>query len=132
MAVLENQQRVVAMGQTLSQDEKIYFKTLGARIAQRREELDLTQQQVADALHLTQQTYAAYEIGRHRLPVSLLPPLAEVLSMDVEVLLGMAPKHSKRGPAPKYQQQIEQISKLPKPQQRMLTDVIDGLLLKYG
>lgn len=132
MAVLENQQRVVAMGQTLSQDEKIYFKTLGARIAERREELDLTQQQVADALHLTQQTYAAYEIGRHRLPVSLLPALSEVLSMDVEVLLGMASKNSKRGPAPKYQQQLEQISKLPKPQQRLLSDVIDGLLLKYG
>ncbi len=132
MVALENQQSGVAMGQSLSQDEKIYFKTLGARIAQRREELDLTQQQVADALHLTQQTYAAYEVGRHRLPVSLLPVLSEVLSIEVEVLLGMAAKNAKRGPAPKYQQQIEQISRLPKPQQRMLTDVIDGLLLKFG
>jgi len=121
MVALENQQSGVAMGQSLSQDEKIYFKTLGARIAQRREELDLTQQ-----------TYAAYEVGRHRLPVSLLPVLSEVLSIEVEVLLGMAAKNAKRGPAPKYQQQIEQISRLPKPQQRMLTDVIDGLLLKFG
>ena len=132
MAALENHQQGIAMGQSLSQDEKVYFKALGARVAQRREELDLTQQQVADALHLTQQTYAAYEIGRHRLPVSLLPAISEILSMDIEALLGMVSKSSKRGPSPKYQQQIEQISRLPKSRQRILTEVLDGLLVKYG
>ncbi len=132
MAVIENQQWIDAMGHFLSQDEKAYLKALGARIAQRRKELDLTQQQVADALRLKQQAYGHYEVGRHRMPISLLPALAEVLSMDVEVLLGMGSKHSKRGPAPKFLRQIDQISRLPKSRQRILTEVLDGLLVKYG
>jgi len=132
MAALENQQWMVAVAQSLSQDEKAYFKALGARIAQRRNELDLTQQQVADALNMKQQAYAHYEVGRYRMPVSLLPALASVLSMDVEDLLGMTAKHSKRGPAPKFLRQIEQISRLPKSRQRILTEVLDGLLVKYG
>ena len=132
MAALENQQWIVTVAHSLSQDEKAYFKALGVRIAQRRNELDLTQQQVADALNMKQQAYAHYEVGRYRMPVSLLPALADVLSMDVEVLLGMAPKHSKRGPAPKFQRQVEQISRLPKSRQRMVTETLDALLAKYA
>lgn len=125
MAVLENQQWVAAMSQSLSQDEKVYFKALGTRIAQRREVLDLTQQQVADALHLTQQTYAHYEVGRYRMPVSLLPALADVLSMDIEVLLGMASKNSKRGPASRIQRYLEQIGQLPKDRQKLVFQMLE-------
>ena len=132
MAVIENQQWIVTVVQPLSQDDKAYFKALGARIAQRRNQLDLTQQQVADALHLKQQTYAHYEGGKNRIPVSLIPALAEVLSMDVEVLLGMTAKHSKRGPAPMFLRQIERISRLPKSKQRIFAQVLDGLLIQHG
>lgn len=132
MAIFENQQWIATMGQPLSQNDKVYLKALGARIAQRRKELDLTQQQVADALRLKQQAYAHYEVGKHRMPVSLIPALANVLSMDVEVLLGMTAKHSKRGPAPKFLRQIEQISRLPKSRQRYVTEVLEDLLARHG
>ena len=132
MAVPQNQHLGVAMSQSLSQDEKIYFKELGARIAQRREELDLTQQQVADAVHLTQQTYAHYEVGRYRLPVSLIPALAEVLSMDVEVLLGMAPKNSKRGPVSRIQRYLEQIGQLPKDRQKLVFQMLEMALTQHS
>ena len=128
MAALENQQWMDAVAQSLSQDEKAYFKALGARIALRRNELDLTQMQVAAALNMKQQAYAHYEVGRYRMPVSLLPALADVLSIDVEVLLGMTPKHSKRGPAPKFLRQIEQISRLPKSRQRFVVQMLETAL----
>ena len=56
-----------------------------------------------------------------RLPVSNLPLLAKALDVSIEALIGGATKTAaKRGPAPKLQQQLEQLSRLPKTQQRMV------------
>lgn len=52
-----------------------------------RKERSLTQQQVADHLGVAQQTLAHYEVGRARIVASLLPPLAEILDMSIEVIL---------------------------------------------
>ena len=134
MAILLNQSQVAAImnHQGMSKEEKVYFQELGARIAQRRQELSLTQTQVADALKIAQQTYASYEVGRHRIPVSLLPALSRALSMDTDTLLGITKPQSKRGPAPKFQQQIEQIGKLPKVQQKIVVKMLDGLLAEHS
>jgi hypothetical protein len=35
---------------------------------------------------------------------------------------------SKRGPAPKIQQQLERVSQLPRARQRMVSEVLDSLL----
>ncbi len=85
----------------LEAEERAFYKALGTRIAERREEIKLTQTQVADALGIAQQTYAAYEIGRRRLPVSLLPDLAEVLDTNIDFLAGTSARSaaSKRGAA---------------------------------
>lgn len=131
MTAQKNQQRWVAiMGDTLTQEEKVYFKALGARIAQRRKSAGMTQVQVADALGIAQQTYASYEVGRRRIQVALLPILAQTLTMDIETLLGAPPSkgRGKRGPVPKYQQQIEQISQLPRAQQRWVMQMLETAL----
>ena len=133
MALLDHQQWVATMAQAMSQDEKVYFKALGARIAQRRNELELMQVQVGEALGVAQQTYASYEVGRRRIPVSLLPALARTLKTDINTLLGETAKTlSKRGPAPKFQQHIERISRLSKPQQRIVIQVLESLLAQQG
>jgi transcriptional regulator with XRE-family HTH domain len=72
----------------MGQDEQQFFKELGARIAQLRKEAGLSQQAVADALELPQQTYANYEVARARPPVSMLPPLAELFGTSVDELSG--------------------------------------------
>lgn len=121
------------MRQALSHDEKAYFKALGARISARRNELGLTQVQMAEALGVAQQTYACYEVGRHGFPIALLPKLAETLMIDVDALLGTTAKQrAKRGPAPKYQHHMERISQLPKARQRLVIEVLESLLSQQG
>jgi transcriptional regulator with XRE-family HTH domain len=133
MATIFNQQQWIAtMSQSLSQDEKAYFKALGERITQRRKEVGLTQVQMAEALGIAQQTYAHYEVGRYRFPVSMLPTLAHALAIDMETLLGATKTQSKRGPVPKYQHHMERISRLSKPQQRIVIQVLESLLSQQG
>lgn len=115
--------------------DESFFKELGARIAQTRKECDITQVQLAAALGIAQQTLAHYEGGRLRLPASLLPTLAQELQVPLDFLLGQpeatkAP--SKRGPAPKLQQQMERINALPKAQQKFVLQVIESVLAQAG
>ena len=113
----------------ITQDEKEYFKVLGGRVAHLRKELGLTQVQLAETLGISQQMVASYEVGRRRVPVSMLPQLSQALKVQTDALLGNETKaRSKRGPAPKWQQQIEAIAQLPKAQQRFVSQVLDTVL----
>jgi transcriptional regulator with XRE-family HTH domain len=113
----------------MTHDEKLFFKQLGARIAALRKDQSLTQVQLAEALGLTQQMVASYEVGRRRVPVSLLPQIAETLAVSLDELVGKKDvQPAKRGPAPKLQQQIERIQKLPKSRQRFVMEMLDTVL----
>ena len=113
----------------MTQDEKEYFKALGGRVAQRRKELDLTQVQLAEMLGISQQMVASYEVGRRRVPVSMLPALAHALAVQVDDLLGhMTKARAKRGPASQLQRSIERISELPKPKQRFVMEMLETVL----
>lgn len=115
----------------ISNDERAFFIALGARIAHLRKEEDITQVQLAELLGTSQQTITAYEVGRRRVPVSSLPKIAKLFGVSVEELIGEdAKRGSKRGPASKLQQQLEQVSRLPKPKQRLVTQMLDALLQK--
>jgi transcriptional regulator with XRE-family HTH domain len=116
-------------GTPMTQDEKLFFKQLGARIAALRKDQGLTQVQLAEALGLTQQMIASYEVGRRRVPVSLLPQVAATLAVSLEELIGKKDvQPAKRGPAPKLQQQIERIQKLPRSQQRFVMQMLDTVI----
>lgn len=85
--------------------------------------------QLADIFGVSQQTITAYEVGRRRIQVSSLPLIAKTLGVAVEDMVGPEPKAaSKRGPAPKLQQQMDRIAKLPKTRQRFVMDVLDSML----
>jgi transcriptional regulator with XRE-family HTH domain len=113
----------------IGKDEKAFFVQLGARVAERRRAQNITQVQLAELLNVSQQTVTAYEVGRRRMPLSSLPEIARYLGVSVEELLGdNSPAARKRGPAPKLQQQIERIQKLPKTQQRFVMQMIDTVL----
>jgi transcriptional regulator with XRE-family HTH domain len=112
----------------VTHEEKRYFKELGGRIAQLRRDQNLTQQQLADELGVTQQVVASYEIGRRRVPVSVLPVLARTLGTTVEALIGEKAAPAKRGPTPKLQQQMQRLSALPKPKQRAVMEVLEAML----
>ncbi len=82
---------------------------------------------------LTQQMVASYEVGRRRIPVSLLPSLARALSLSVEELIGEeAAATKKRGPTPQLQQKIERLTRLPKAQQKLVLQMLDGVIAQAG
>jgi transcriptional regulator with XRE-family HTH domain len=110
-------------------DQRDFFSSLGQRLRDLRKEQDLTQTDMAQRLGISQQVYASYEVGRLRLPASLLPDLAGILGVAVESMLGMnAPRAAKRGPSSKLQQQIEQVTKLPRQRQQFVIDFLDTVL----
>jgi len=72
--------------------------------------------QLAEKLGISQQTLQSYECRRGRVPVSAMPAVAQHLAVSLDELFdapGQAANKrapAKRGPAPKWQQQIEQIA----------------------
>ena len=116
----------------MTQDEKEFFKSMGARIAELRKESTITQVQLAETMEVSQQTVAAWEVGRRGVPVSMVPTLARTLGCSVESLVGEKPGPAKRGPVPKLQQQIERISQLPRTQQQFVIRMIDTVLAQQA
>jgi transcriptional regulator with XRE-family HTH domain len=68
-------------------DEEAFYRALGERIADLRRDQNLTQQQLADALGLSQKTVGHYEVGRIRVQVCLLPELADCLGVSISELI---------------------------------------------
>lgn len=112
----------------MASTDKAFYRALGQRVAQKRKTMELTQVELAKALGVAQQTLAHYEGGSLRIPVALLPPLAKTLNTSIEELVGEQKKPSKRGPAPKLQQKLEQLSQLPKPKQKFVMEMIETVL----
>jgi DNA-binding XRE family transcriptional regulator len=112
----------------MTQDEKEFFKAMGACIAQLRKRSSITQVQLAQTMGVSQQTVASWEVGRRGVPVSAVPALARALGCTVETLVGEKTTAVRRGPAPKLQQHMERINQLPKPQQRFVMQVLESVL----
>lgn len=62
------------------------------RLKDLREDSDLTQQQIAEFLHVKQNTYSQYETGTHQLPVDILIRLAEFYNVSTDYILGLTDK----------------------------------------
>jgi transcriptional regulator with XRE-family HTH domain len=122
----------LATAPTMPANEEQFFKALGARIAELRKEQGLSQQALAEQLEIPQQTYANYEVARARVPASLLPELARIFGVAVDELLGLRNGSGKRGPAPKFQKQLERIAQLPRAKQRLVIEMLDGVLSQSG
>jgi transcriptional regulator with XRE-family HTH domain len=119
----------------MSPDEIAFFQAMGGRIATARKDADLTQVELADRLGIAQQQLASYEIGRRRVPLSLMPKLARALSVSIEELIGEESPQSaptRRGPPSRIQMQLERIQALPRARQRFLSDMIETALQHGG
>ena len=116
------------LDEQMTQDDKVFFKKLGKRIAEQRKELSMTQAQLAEILGISQQLIAAYESGSRKIPASMLPSLAKLFAISLEQLTGMEALPAKRGPASLLQRQMEQISSMPKSKQKFITEMLDALI----
>lgn len=80
---------------------KVYYKSqeevkldkieIGSVIARQRKEKGLTQKQLADTLRVSNKTISKWETGEGFPDITILPTLAEVLSITVDELLGGSP-----------------------------------------
>lgn len=87
---------------------------------------------VSGLLNVSQQAVQAWEAGRRRIQISILPAVARLLAVSLEDLLGEEPEKiaRKRGPAPKWQQLIEEIDSLPKAKQKMISEMLSALIVQ--
>jgi len=63
-------------------------KKVNERIKSLREDNDLTQQNIADLLHVSQRTYSDYETDKVRITVECLITLAKFYDVSLDYLSG--------------------------------------------
>ena len=59
------------------------------RLRDLREDKDLTQKELAEYLHIRQNTYSQYETGQRQIPIDLLIQLARFYNTSVDYLLSL-------------------------------------------
>lgn len=62
------------------------------RIKNLREDHDLTQTKIADALNISQRAYSHYESGDRKIPLDILIVLADYYDCSIDYLLGRTDK----------------------------------------
>ena len=96
----------------------------------------------SEQLGVAQQTLAHYEVGRARMPASMLPTVARLLTLSLDELMGQrvpggaragkAASGGKRGPASRLEQQIQAVAQLPKTKQQFVSQMLDTVLAQVG
>lgn len=59
------------------------------RIKDLREDRDLTQREIAEFLHIKQNTYSQYENGQRQIPIECLILLAKYYNTSTDYILGL-------------------------------------------
>ncbi len=60
------------------------------RLRDLREDSDLKQKDLAEYLHIKQNTYSQYENGQRQLPIDVLIKLAKYYSVSTDYILGLS------------------------------------------
>ena len=66
------------------------------RIKNLREDHDISQQELADYLHLTRSAYSNYENGLRDIPIDVLSKLADYYHTSVDYLIGRTADNTPR------------------------------------
>ena len=59
------------------------------RLRDLREDNDITQKEIADFLHIRQNTYSQYENGHRQIPLAQLAALAKYYGTSIDDILGL-------------------------------------------
>ena len=65
------------------------IRTMYHRIRDLREDHDLTQKQLSEILHCSQQVYSNYELGQRDIPTAILIALAQYYQTTTDYILGL-------------------------------------------
>ena len=120
--------RKVTSATTIRAESRSYFTALGAHIASLRKAAGMTQEELARAIGVSQQTVFAYELGERRVSVLILAKLAKAFDIPVAELIGMVePRQRRQRRSLKILRHAERIQQLTKTQQRFVIKIIDVL-----
>ena len=59
------------------------------RLKDLREDRDIKQKEIAEFLHIKQNTYSQYENGQRQLPIDLLIQIAKFYNVSTDYILGL-------------------------------------------
>lgn len=62
------------------------------RLKDLREDSDIKQKDIAEYLHIKQNTYSQYENGQRQLPIDVLIKLSEYYNVSTDYILGISDK----------------------------------------
>ena len=62
------------------------------RLKDLREDNDIKQKEIAEYLHIKQNTYSQYENGQRQLPIDVLIKLAKYYKVSTDYILGLSDK----------------------------------------
>ncbi|MBP3447467.1 MAG: helix-turn-helix transcriptional regulator [Clostridia bacterium] len=62
------------------------------RLKDLREDSDIKQKEIAEYLHIKQNTYSQYENGQRQLPIDILIALAKYYHVSTDYILGLTEK----------------------------------------
>jgi len=103
----------------------------GTRLHAARVQAGLSQSQIAEALDITQPSYADWERRSVALKPDYLPKLAALLGVSVDYLVG-AGTIKKSEPASRARKVFEEVLKLPRKQQVKVVEMAEGFLSLHG
>lgn len=101
----------------------------GSRLASLRKAAGFTQVELAAEVGITQRMVAYYEAPGAQPPAHLLPQLAQVLGVSVDVLLGLAePRRPKKIATNRLERRLLEIEKLDPKAKRQITQLLDSFI----
>lgn len=105
------------------------MQSFGERLAQLRKTAGYTQVELAAELEITQRMVAYYEVPDAQAPAHLLPQMAQVLGVSVDVLLGVSELRSpKRIATNRLERRLLEIDKFDPKAKRQITQLLDSFI----
>jgi transcriptional regulator with XRE-family HTH domain len=103
--------------------------SFGERLAQLRKTAGYTQVEFAAELDITQRMVAYYEAPDAQAPAHLLPQMAQVLGVSVDVLLGLSEiRNPKRIATNRLERRLLEIDKFDARAKRQITQLLDSFI----
>jgi transcriptional regulator with XRE-family HTH domain len=114
---------------TAGRPAKFKRSAFGDKLFAARQQMGLSQMQLAARLGITQSTYAGWERRTTALKPESISSLAEALNVSVDYLLGHDNSgHRKGGPVGKARRIFEEVSHLPRHKQQRILGIVEDLL----
>ena len=105
------------------------MRSFGERLAQLRKTAGYTQVEFAAEVDITQRMVAYYEAPDAQPPAHLLPQMAKVLGVSVDMLLGVSEQRTpKRIASNRLERRLLEIDKLDAKAKRQITQLLDSFI----